>query len=301
MACFHPREGFRAKTVNESGKRSIVFSRTNAFTDLPVTVPCGQCTGCRLEHSRQWAIRMTHEASLYESNCFITLTYSDEYLPANHSLAVRPLQLFLKRLRKKYGKNVRFFACGEYGEQYFRPHFHLCLFNMDFPDKYPFKQSRDNILYRSPSLEKLWPYGHSSIGEMTFQSAAYCARYIMKKITGEVAEEYYEWIDQHGEIHTLKPEFTTQSRQPGLARGWLEQYLADVYPEDFIIMNGKKVKPPKAYDKYYELVQPDDLKKLKRSRKTGAKKHTANNTRDRLAVREKILQRKLDRLKRTDQ
>jgi len=299
MPCYFPMQGFRSKTLTDNGKRKIVFSKNQGFEDLPVTLPCGQCIGCRLEHSRQWAIRCLHEASLHEHNCFLTLTFDDEHLPKSESLDVRDLQLFMKRLRKEYGKGIRFYACGEYGEKYYRPHYHLCLFNHDFHDKYLWKMSNDKPLYRSKSLEKIWPFGHSSIGEVTFESAAYCARYIMKKVTGDRAKKYYEWVDENGEVHQLKPEFTTQSRRPGLASGWLKKYLSDVYPDDFIIINGKKVRPPKFYDKHYEVMDPSKFQSTKKKRKTGLKKHAENNTRERLDVRRNIQELKLDRLKRS--
>lgn len=152
MPCYFPMQGFRSKTLTDNGKRKIVFSKNQGFEDLPVTLPCGQCIGCRLEHSRQWAIRCLHEASLHEHNCFLTLTFDDEHLPKSESLDVRDLQLFMKRLRKEYGKGIRFYACGEYGEKYYRPHYHLCLFNHDFHDKYLWKMSNDKPLYRSKSL-----------------------------------------------------------------------------------------------------------------------------------------------------
>ena len=298
MPCYNPLKGWRSKGLNTNGKRSIVFNRKDAFTDLPQQVPCGQCIGCRLERSRQWAIRCHHEASLHESNVFITLTYNDEHLPTDESIHVRELQLFMKRLRKKYPHKIRFYACGEYGENFGRPHYHACLFGHDFKDKKIWKlTNNEEPLYRSKSLEKLWPYGHSSIGEVTFQSAAYVARYIMKKQTGKNAEEYYSHINKTtGEITQRVPEFTTMSRRPGIGKEWLNQYVSDVYPSDEIIINGKRMKPPKFYDNQYEIEYPSDFEKLKKIRKQSVQKHKSNNTPERLAVREKIHELKAERL-----
>jgi hypothetical protein len=156
MPCFTPLKGYRSREVTKSGKRKIVFNDRAGYKDLPVTVPCGQCTGCRLERSRQWAIRCFHEASLYENNCFITLTYSEQFLPADRSVSVREFQLFMKRLRKKYGPGIRFFACGEYGEKFSRPHYHACLFNHDFKDRELFKIQNDNRYYTSEELSSIW-------------------------------------------------------------------------------------------------------------------------------------------------
>ena len=118
MACYTPLKGYRSTELTKNGKRKIVFNRNHGFADLPVTVPCGQCIGCRLERSRQWAIRCTHEASLWEKNCFITLTYNDENLPKDGSLDVTHFQKFMKRLRKKHGAGIRFYHCGEYGDKF---------------------------------------------------------------------------------------------------------------------------------------------------------------------------------------
>ena len=117
MPCYHPIPGYRAKSTNPSGKRSIVFNLSEGFKNFAVSVPCGRCIGCRLERARQWSIRCIHEASLYEANCFVTLTYDDDNLPLDGSLRPRDMVLFLKRLRKRFGPGIRFFQCGEYGDK----------------------------------------------------------------------------------------------------------------------------------------------------------------------------------------
>lgn len=268
---------------------------------MPVTVPCGQCIGCRLERSRMWAVRMAHEASMHKHNCFITLTYNDQHLPADRSLDVRVFQLFMKRLRKMYGEGIRFFHCGEYGSKYGRPHYHACLFNFDFPDKYLWKASEGSgePLYVSKSLQELWPFGYSSIGNVTFQSAAYVARYITKKITGDMASAHYEYIDPDtGEIFQRKPEYTTMSRRPGIGSTWIQKYSSDVYRGDFVLINGRKVKPPKFYDKYFEHEYPSDYEIMKRKRVSDGKLRAADQTPERLKVREEVQMHRYRRLKR---
>ena len=243
-----------------NGKRKIVFNPRDGFSDLPILLPCGQCIGCRLERSRQWAIRCMHEAQLHDENSYITLTYNDKNLPKDGSLNLRHFQLFMKRLRKKTGKKIRFYHCGEYGEKFKRPHYHACLFGYQFPDLRYFKTINGNKLYTSKYLDSVWTnkngetMGFSTIGNVTFESAAYVARYIMKKINGEKAEAHYV-NKETGEI--LKPEYTTMSRRPGgLGAEWLKKYKTDVYPGDFVVVRGKKMKPPKYYDRQYELTYP---------------------------------------------
>lgn len=309
MPCFHPLTGYRSKELSDKGKRQIVFNKADGFQDLPVTLPCGQCVGCRLERSRQWAIRCMHEASLYDENCFITLTFSEAGLALRcrdrghddtYGLDVRDFQLFMKRLRKRVGA-VRFYHCGEYGENFGRPHYHACIFGFDFPDKYYWRKSpQGHRIYRSSLLEELWPYGNCEIGSVTFESAAYVARYIMKKVNGDFAEDHYRIIDpETGEIFDRKPEYTTMSRRPGIGRGWLVKFTTDVYPSDFIVMNGATMRPPKYYDGQYEIMSPKELEKIKARRKKSMRKFVDNNTTDRLEVREQVLEARISSLKKS--
>lgn len=299
MPCFNPLEGYRSKTVTKNGKRKIVFNTQDGFVDLPVKVPCGQCIGCRLERSRQWAIRCVHEASLYSSNCFITLTYNDHNLPVGGSLVLDDFQRFMKRLRKKFGDGIRFFHCGEYGEKFKRPHYHACIFNLDFPDKKLVYKRLGHNIYSSVILSELWPYGFHEIGDVTFESAAYVARYIMKKVNGKKADMHYTSIDYNtGEYVDLKPEYVTMSRRPGLGSKWFDKFSTDVFPSDFIVLNEKKMRPPKYYDYLYDIAMPDDLRKVKVRREKYAKLFDKNNTSDRLKVREAVLASKIKNLKR---
>jgi len=302
MACYHPLTAYRSRDIGPSGKRGIVFNASKGFGDLKVTLPCGQCIGCRLERSRQWAVRCVHEASLHPDNSFITLSYSDEHLPPGGTLVLRDFQLFMKRVRKHYGSGIRFFHCGEYGETTQRPHYHALLFGLNFSDKYVFKKASrsEHLLYRSPTLEKLWPLGASVIGSVTFESAAYCARYIVGKQTGPAAEVYEAHTDeQTGEIFGDRfPPYITMSRRPGVGHGWVQQFKSDVYPHDYVVdINGHKSRPPRYYDNQLD---EKTLQRLKGARQATARKHEDNNTVDRLAVREEIAEAKLKPFKRED-
>lgn len=302
MPCFYPLQGFRARVANASGKRPIVFDVNHGFADLPVTVPCGQCVGCRIERSRQWALRCVHEAKQYERNCFITLTYADENLPDNMSLRVEDWQLFMKRFKsavrynegKDIAKGIRFYHCGEYGDQFGRPHYHALIFNYDFSDKvYKRVNSAGDKIYTSDFLASLWDAGvkeQQEIGSVTYQSAAYCARYIMKKITGDDAVAYY------GE---RKPEYTTMSK--GIGRGWFESNFADVFPHDFVIHEGKKHRVPRFYDNMFEQLPhdiPTNILRIKHKRKKRALDHVEDNTPERRRTRESVMKARLSNLKR---
>ena len=296
MPCYHPIAAYQ--TVDGQ----VVFSERRYFDiSRTLSLPCGQCVGCRLERSRQWAMRCLHEAKLHENNCFITLTYNDEHLPNDRSLHYRDFQLFMKKLRKKFGSKIRFYMCGEYGEKFDRPHFHACIFGFDFPDRKYWKQTGSGSkLYRSEELEKLWKYGFSSIGDVNFESAAYVARYIMKKVTGQGKhDQHYKFTDlSTGEVLEKKPEFNKMSLKPGIGYEWFKKYKSDVYPHDYVIINGRKVRPPKYYDLKYSKESPYEWEEVQQKRIDVGKANFEDNTDARLLVKETITKARVKMLKR---
>ncbi|WNK13668.1 MAG: replication initiator protein [Microvirus sp.] len=295
MPCFHP-----LKAMRSSGGVKILPGDAEIFS---FKVPCGQCVGCRIDRSRDWAMRCLHEASLYEENCFITLTYDDLHVPHDGGLHYRHYQAFMRRLRREYpDRKIRFYMCGEYGGRLGRPHFHACLFNFNPPDLVKWSKSGSGeMLFRSSLLERLWPFGFVSVGNLTYQSAAYAARYVMKKITGDAAEKHYSTVSTvTGEIYSRRPEFNKMSLKPGIGAGWLEKYGSDVYPHDRVVLDGSKHPPPRYYDKLLSRSNPDLLAKLKSERISNSLERASvlENRSDRLAVREAVQLSKLSKLKR---
>lgn len=280
MACYTPITAYRGRTVNPSGKVAITFRREES-NGQELELPCGRCIGCRLRRSAEWALRGVHEASLHDRNCFITLTYNNENLPYRGSLNKTHFQKFMKRLRRYSAEKIRFYHCGEYGPKLARPHYHAALFGFDFQDKYPWKQNdHGDWLYRSPLLEKCWPFGYSSVGELTFESVAYVARYILKKQLGPDAEEHYtRHCALTDQFYTLEPEYTTMSRKPGIGRDWLSDFVGDVYPHDFVVHKGRRLKPPRFYDNYYEVMDPDSFEQVKAQRKRNARRNAISDER----------------------
>jgi hypothetical protein len=205
------------------------------------------------------------------------LTYSPEHLPAHGSLNYDHPVLFMKRLRKEFGSGIRSFGCGEYGELLSRPHYHLCIFNFDFLDKKLWRRDAENNLFTSEVLQGLWPYGFSTVGDLTFESAAYVARYVTKKITGKRAAGHYEVVDaESGEVFTRLPEKPVcVSRRPGVGRGWYEKHGKFVRSHDFVVRNGLKLRPPKYYDRLHEKLDPHGFGSLKAERKEGGLKAAA--------------------------
>lgn len=299
MPCFRPIKAFYGRKKSINGKGTIVFHKEESC-GIELDLPCGQCIGCRLEKSRQWAIRCVHEASLHADNCFLTLTYDPKNLPDNGSLKKKDYQDFMKRLRaRNEDKTIRFFHCGEYGDNLSRPHYHACLFGYDFPDKVLHSDRRGVRLYTSDLLNDVWPWGFTTLGDVTFESAAYVARYVMKKVTGDEADEHYRRVHPiTGAEYLLEPEYITMSRRPGLAAGWYEKWKNDVYPSDEVISRGNPVRPPRFYDKMFEEAHGDTFKELKRQRIAKARKHKANQTPERLKVREICTEARIKNLKR---
>lgn len=302
MPCYRPLKGYRSAQRNPSGKRSIIFSGNpkECYKDQPVTLPCGNCPGCREQHARKWALRITHETQLHEYNSFLTLTYNEGNLPKDGGLHVEDFQKFLKKLRikikrSKYNDPVyglfktapspRYFHCGEYGDKRSRPHYHACLFGFDFLDKSPSGQRDGNIYYSSAELDSLWGHGFATIGNLEYASALYVARYTTKKLRGEQME--YEYIDEEtGEILQRKPEYATMSRRPGIGKLYFEKYKNDFFPDDFVLLNGQKQKVPKYYDQLLERESASEYAKVKAKRQVQAERQTENNTWPRLKDRE---------------
>lgn len=269
MTCYHPLKGWWSKGLSNNGKRYVVFKPRDGYTDQPISVPCGQCIGCKLDRSRQWAIRCMHEAQMHDSNCFITLTYDDVHVPKDGSLRPKDFVDFMKRIRRKYGKGIKYYHAGEYGSlckicgkaealhkdvrthrfvrELGRPHHHAILFGIDFEDKVRINRNhRGDFLYASADLFERWNgAGHCIIGNVSFDSAAYVARYITKKIFGERGIDHYG-----GRI----PEYTTMSK--GIGRSWFNKYGYTVKRDDDVVIEKHRVKPPRFYDKLMELDDP---------------------------------------------
>lgn len=324
MSCFKPITAYQAEpgapllfAKDEWGKTA----RGGGYQWLQIA--CGQCIGCRLERSKDWALRCIHEAQMHKKKCFVTLTYDDKHLPPDRSLDYRHYQLFMKRLRKsawqgmnqensecradrhkgKFGTDnavIRFYMGGEYGDQYGRPHYHAILFGVDFGDKvYHGKTPAGSKIYVSATLDKLWGKGYASIGDVTFESAAYVARYIMAKKTGDEEKHYYNIIDpETGEIHKRKKEFNNMSRRPGIGAAWMEKFHSDIYTTGKAVVRNAKTNPPRYYDKIYKNIDELALEGIQYARLVEAMAQAHDNTPERLRVKEEVQKARIRSLQR---
>lgn len=317
MPCYKPLKAFRSVQKHESGKPQLTFNPIKAINSaLPITLPCGQCIGCRNDKVDAWATRCMHESKMHEHNSFITLTYADEFLPEDYSVHVREFQLFMKRLRKDLNTPIRFFACGEYGPLNLRPHYHALIFGYAFPDRI-FKCHSDSgePLFTSEQLSKAWPYGRSDLGSVTYKSAGYVAGYVRDKITGDPALRHYlRTHPRSGQTVKVEPEFSLQSRRPGIGSTWFDKYHSDAFPSDFLVIDGREKPVPPYYLRKLELLErenvateyrphklhSEDPVAVKRARKlrSASPQAKANRTSDRLEVREYIKTDRIKRLKR---
>lgn len=204
-----------------------------------IELPCGKCVECVQQYSREWAFRCALEASCWPENCFVTLTYAVDPV----SLVPEHLQRFLKRLRdKEKPRMIRFFACGEYGSKGMRPHYHLILFNYKPKDLIFFKRTKKGEkIYTSASLSKLWGNGFVSVGDVSLQSAKYCAKY-MQKLNPLPPPSMTDGV-------VLHPAFTRMSNRPGIG------FFA-INPEsvltDKIYVNGQHMHIPRYFLKVLE-------------------------------------------------
>lgn len=277
MACFHPLLAFQL----DDGR--VVFHEKGKVR-RELQLPCGRCVGCRMKRARNWAIRCVHESQCWNVNSFVTLTYDDSKLDYNPSLVYSDFQSFMRRLRKCKSNRVRFFACGEYGDLNQRPHFHALLFNCNFLDPSKIGES----LFRSPELERLWPHGMSSFGDVTFQSAGYVARYSMKKRSGSMAAEHYRRVHlSTGEIVDVVPEFGRMSLKPGVGFPWFQRFWRDVYDaRDGVVINGKVLPAPVYYDRMLDRLDSGLVSDKEFERYLNSEKFKDDCTPERLGVRE---------------
>lgn len=283
MACYRPAVAWKPLEGGAISFREIKNARE-------IKIKCGQCIGCRIERQEMWAIRCFAESKMHEKNSFITLTYSEENYPQYGSLRYADFQKFAKRLRRRVGP-FRFFMCGEYGEELQRPHYHALLFGLDFADKCKCNSIRSSHdIYRSETLEKLWPFGFSSIGEVNYATARYCATYAVKKINGDRAKDHYaRVVTETGEIVQIEPEFAQMSLKPGIGFAWLERYWRDLYTvHDAVIVDGKKKRIPRYFDKKMDDLVPLLMDDTEFRRFQNAEKFADDNTRERLEVREQV-------------
>lgn len=339
MACYHPLKGFKLplKTVNGKDDYKItgydavcvVSDDLKSWDVLPyvpsvsksvvltesIDIPCGQCIGCRLRRSRDWASRCMLESTFHESNSFLTLTYSDVNLPFNEYIDVdgvinqkstldkRDLQLFWKRLRKaldaKGLPKIRYFGCGEYGSRSARPHYHAIVFGLDVPDKKEFRQSGSGFMvYTSDWLNSIWKKGLVFVGSVTFESCQYVAKYVVKKLTGENADVY--------DRYNFAPEFNVFSNRPGIGRDWFDAHAFDIYQRDELILkDGHTVPPPRYFDKCMDELDEELMQGVKDRRaevaealKAAKLSQTSVSYQQLLAAEERNVKRNFERFQR---
>jgi len=306
MSCYHPLHGFKIGLTEkgkalyqiESGKTEWIHPKqgnkivVDKIIKDYIEIPCGQCIGCRLDYSRQWADRCMLEAKEHEHNYMITLTYNDEHLTYKNKInedgeilyktpSLKPddLSIFMKNLRRyyKYHYNIdkiKFYGCGEYGSQTERPHFHIIVYDCPIYDlKCFFKNAVNEWIYLSDTIEKIWAKGQITVTELTWNSAAYVARYVTKKIKGQNATKYYDEKNQ-------EPEFVRMSRNPGIGKNYYDNHKEEIYNTDEIIILKKglptKIKPAKYYDKLYDIENPEHMEEIKKQRLEIAKNTMLN-------------------------
>lgn len=235
-------------------------------------VPCGQCGECRLSRARMWATRCVHESKFWSKSSFITLTYKDT--PPHNSLCPDDTRNFIRRLRRHIGSNFKYYLVGEYGEKGDRPHYHALIFGYDFgyssnfniDDSHraiPYDSLHNTTAVRFPELDDLWELGYTSVGELTFDSAAYCAQYAIKKITGPRAKAHY------GLRH---PEFSRTS-QNAIGKQYVDRYANEILTHNSVISNDAEQPIPSYYLKQLEKLGYD-LTELKKQREEFSSDHT---------------------------
>lgn len=296
MACTYPILAYEViGETTKRGKSVIVFKRPDDKPHRLIELPCGQCLMCRIEKAKQWQKRIIAESKMHENNYFVTLTYDDESLQTNDCLKIqidmdtgeileqkietKPILVkkdvtdFKKRLlehfREKGHTGIRFYYCGEYGSTTDRPHYHIIFFNLPLDDLQFYKLNKQGQpMFNSKLLTEKWGMGHVVIGSLTYESAGYVARYVLKK-------------QQSGTIYDGRPkEFTEMSRRPGIGHSYYEKYKDSIYNYDAMLIpkefeNSFWSKPPKYFDDMYSEEENERMYDIKLQRRK-----KAQNTRD---------------------
>lgn len=278
-------------------------------------IPCGRCIGCRLDKSRDWANRGYLEASMYpDKNWFVTLTYDDKFLTTPESITTTndityteldelewkgtlvpaELKQFMKNFRqimkREYNQDgIRFMACGEYGEEGRRPHYHLIIFNADLPSETfyaPHVNFQKNTSWKNTIIERAWgrddkkhkeAKGICDISEANWNNIAYTARYITKKQYGKEAEDFY--AAQGEEIEFFRTSNGGGIKDPknnpgGIGKPYYDLHKEEIYKIDKILIRNKKgshwVTPPKYFDDLYERECPEAFEEIKKRRRKKA-------------------------------
>ena len=310
MVCYHPVKIYvHQKLRTENGAKLVVhrapaplFKLLDPLSPWDIMYrPCGQCIGCRLDYSRSWAVRCMHELQLHDESSFLTFTYDDANVPwssvtGEQILVKKDMQDFWKLLRYYFpDKKFSYLCAGEYGEETHRPHYHALLFGKDFhEDRYLYKQNfRGENYYISPTLTEIWNKGHVIIGDVTFDSAAYVSRYVMKKVKGKDSADYY---------YGVQPEFLTCSTKPAIGLEWYKKYKTDIYPYDECVINSngkiRRMKPPRYYDKQLEKENPALMQEIKERRILKAKSKEEEIESDRLYFKEMYKLKCIEKLRR---
>jgi len=269
MTCYHPIKAWQ----KEEGAQ-LVFVEPREWLGNVLRVPCQKCIGCKIQYSQTWGTRMVHEGKMHKNNCFITLSYDEKHIPDRESLIKTAFPKFIRKLRQKNsGKTIRYYHCGEYGEdqewkeyaQFLpnykpklgRPHYHAIIFNHDFERSELFKSTAGGDLFISNELSDLWGKGFCSVAELNQDTAQYVARYVTQKKTGEQAIEKYKRVCPiTAEIHPIQPEYSSMSLKPGIGYTFWEKYRREIINNDsvFHMAKGKVkiAKVPKYYDTQLE-------------------------------------------------
>lgn len=257
-----------------------------------MSVPCGGCIGCRLERSMMWSLRARHEASCWDHNVFLTLTYDDTKVPAHGFLVREHPRVFIKALRdrlyrSKHFENsssnpVRYFGCGEYGSQRRRPHYHLLLFNLSLRDRARYGKNT----YTSGLVSELWSFGSHLCGDVTPQSCAYTAGYATKKVTNPLPSQVVDTVT--GEILDRPREFPMMSLKPAIGQLWYDKYKSDLR-NGFCVVDGKQVSVPRLYRNKLSVDDPVVYEEMRWRQEMEVRKHDpADRSEARLAAREEV-------------
>lgn len=277
MGCLKPIQVYNLKKGEKAKfKRFNCIEKLtkdmNRYYENNNAVPCRKCIGCKLDNSKEWAVRSALECKSSNDNWFITLTYADEFIPINdegrYTCRYSDLRRFTENLRQFFTrqdiKNIKYLASSEYGSRTQRPHYHICFFGLPLNDlELTGEVSKlGHPYFISKLVDRIWGKGIHKIGRVTYQSAGYVARYTLKK----ASKLDYEKLN-------IEPEKLYMSK--GIGKKYFEDNFAKIYKYDVVNLNTEKgllkLQPPRYFDRLYEKQNAEHLEAIKKNRIVNAK------------------------------
>lgn len=223
------------------------------YEDAAVPVPCGKCPVCLINRQKDWIFRMTQELKRSTTASFITLTYEMAPITENGLLTLdhSHVQKFLKRLRKQQHLPIKYYAVGEYGSKYGRPHYHLIIFNL-----------KSSTILRGDSITDLWHAGTWAEARPGITQLDACTSGSIGYVAGYCHKGSWKPVNAQDD---RKPHYSAMSK--GIGLNYLSETKYNYHKKNLIAYvtnpGGHLQRLPRYFkDKIFTKQEKDEIQKL---------------------------------------